>query len=148
MAGHAPPRRPPGSLSSYGGPRAPDVGFRGGPDAHDLAFALIGAILGTLVGVLPGIGPTSGIAILLPLTAVLPPTPAIIMLAAIYYGAMYGSRLLAAWFAGCPGAHEQVDLDCLGEAAAPWRARMGRGRARVTVPDAPTNVPPPLARSL
>ncbi len=56
----------------------------------NLLFALIGSILGTLVGVLPGIGPTSGIAILLPLTSFLPPTPAIIMLAAIYYGAMYG----------------------------------------------------------
>jgi len=52
-------------------------------------------VLGTLVGVLPGIGPTSGIAILLPLTAFLPPTPAIIMLAAIYYGAMYGGSTTA-----------------------------------------------------
>ena len=52
-------------------------------------------MLGTLVGVLPGIGPTSGIAILLPLTAFLPPTPAIIMLAAIYYGAMYGGSTTA-----------------------------------------------------
>jgi putative tricarboxylic transport membrane protein len=45
--------------------------------------------------VLPGIGPTSGIAILLPLTSFLPPTPAIIMLAAIYYGAMYGGSTTA-----------------------------------------------------
>ena len=52
-------------------------------------------MLGTLVGVLPGIGPTSGIAILLPLTGFLPPTPAIIMLAAIYYGAMYGGSTTA-----------------------------------------------------
>ncbi|HYE91617.1 MAG TPA: tripartite tricarboxylate transporter permease [Terriglobales bacterium] len=58
-------------------------------------FALIGSVLGTLVGVLPGIGPTSGIAILLPITAFLPPTPAIIMLAAIYYGAMYGGSTTA-----------------------------------------------------
>src|SRR5512143_1464587 len=61
----------------------------------NLLFAFIGSILGTLVGVLPGIGPTAGIAILLPLTAVLPPTPAIIMLAAIYYGAMYGGSTTA-----------------------------------------------------
>jgi putative tricarboxylic transport membrane protein len=52
-------------------------------------------VLGTLVGVLPGIGPTSGIAILLPLTSFLPPAPAIIMLAAIYYGAMYGGSTTA-----------------------------------------------------
>ncbi|RPJ10871.1 MAG: tripartite tricarboxylate transporter permease [Deltaproteobacteria bacterium] len=57
---------------------------------QNLFFALAGACLGTFVGVLPGLGPTSGIAILLPLTTILPPTPAIIMLAGIYYGAMYG----------------------------------------------------------
>src|SRR5512139_972071 len=71
------------------------VGFAHALTPTNLAFALIGAVLGTLVGVLPGIGPTSGIAILLPLTSFLPPTPAIIMLAAIYYGAMYGGSTTA-----------------------------------------------------
>ena len=70
-------------------------GFADALTAQNLLFALIGAVLGTLVGVLPGIGPTSGIAILLPLTSFLPPTPAIIMLAAIYYGAMYGGSTTA-----------------------------------------------------
>ena len=65
-------------------------GFAQALTLQNLAFALIGSVLGTLVGVLPGIGPTSGIAILLPLTSFLPPAPAIIMLAAIYYSAMYG----------------------------------------------------------
>ncbi|MBI5967016.1 MAG: tripartite tricarboxylate transporter permease [Deltaproteobacteria bacterium] len=62
---------------------------------QNLLFAFLGALLGTLVGVLPGIGPTSGIAILLPITAMLSPTPAVIMLAAIYYGAMYGGSTTA-----------------------------------------------------
>ena len=53
---------------------------------QNLLWAFIGCMIGTLIGVLPGIGPSSGIAILLPLTAVLPPTSAIIMMAAIYYG--------------------------------------------------------------
>ena len=53
------------------------------------------SFIGTLVGVLPGIGPVSGIAILLPLTTVLPPTSAIIMMASIYYGAMYGGSTTA-----------------------------------------------------
>ncbi len=61
----------------------------------NLLFALIGSILGTLIGVLPGIGPTSGIAILFPLTSFLDPTPAVIMLAAIYYGAVYGGSTTA-----------------------------------------------------
>lgn len=50
----------------------------------------IGVIIGTLVGVLPGLGPASAIAILLPVTAVLSPAQAIIMLGGIYYGSQYG----------------------------------------------------------
>ena len=57
---------------------------------YNLLFALIGSIAGTLVGVLPGLGPTAAIAMLLPLASHLDPAPAIIMMAAIYYGAMYG----------------------------------------------------------
>ena len=59
----------------------------------NLLYALVGCMLGTLVGVLPGIGPAAGTAILIPLTASLSPTGAIIMLAAIYYGAMYGGTI-------------------------------------------------------
>jgi putative tricarboxylic transport membrane protein len=62
---------------------------------QNLFWALFGCLIGTLVGVLPGIGPASGIAILLPLTTFLPPTSAIIMMAAIYYGAMYGGSTTA-----------------------------------------------------
>ena len=65
-------------------------GFSNALSLGNLAFALIGSILGTLVGILPGIGPTAGIAMLLPITTFLPPIPAMIMLAAIFYGAMYG----------------------------------------------------------
>lgn len=60
-----------------------------------LGFAFLGALIGTMVGVLPGLGPTSCIAILLPLTGVLSPTAAIIMMAGIYYGAMYGGSTTA-----------------------------------------------------
>src|SRR4030042_4549441 len=57
---------------------------------QNLSYCLIGAIVGTLIGVLPGIGPIAGIALLIPATFGLNPTSAIIMLAGIYYGAMYG----------------------------------------------------------
>src|SRR5512136_839163 len=62
---------------------------------QNLLWAFVGCMIGTLIGVLPGIGPSSGIAILLPLTTVLPPTSGIIMMAAIYYGAMYGGSTTA-----------------------------------------------------
>ena len=65
-------------------------GFAAALTPYNLLFALIGSIAGTLVGVLPGLGPTAAIAMLLPLASQLDPAPAIIMMAAIYYGAMYG----------------------------------------------------------
>ena len=56
----------------------------------NLLYAAIGVILGTAIGVLPGIGPAMTIALLMPLTLSLEPTPALIMFAGIYYGGMYG----------------------------------------------------------
>ena len=58
-----------------------------------LLFAFIGCLIGTVVGVLPGIGPLTGTAILIPITFVLDATGSIIMLSAIYYGAMYGGTI-------------------------------------------------------
>jgi putative tricarboxylic transport membrane protein len=59
----------------------------------NLLLAFAGCLIGTIIGVLPGIGPAAGIAILIPSTASLEPTGAIIMLAAIYYGVMYGGTI-------------------------------------------------------
>jgi putative tricarboxylic transport membrane protein len=59
----------------------------------NLLFAFVGCLLGTVIGVLPGIGPAAGIAILIPVTSGMQPTGAIIMLAAIYYGVMYGGTI-------------------------------------------------------
>ncbi len=56
----------------------------------NLLFCFIGCVIGTLVGVLPGVGPTAAISLLLPMTFRLNPISGIIMLAGIYYGAMYG----------------------------------------------------------
>ncbi len=69
------------------------AGFSAALTPTNLAFALAGCILGTLIGVLPGLGPAAGTAILIPLTFKLDPTGAIIMLSAIYYGAMYGGTI-------------------------------------------------------
>lgn len=61
----------------------------------NLVLCLAGALIGTVVGVLPGIGPAATLALLLPLTFTLEPAGALIMLAAIYYGAQYGSSTTA-----------------------------------------------------
>jgi putative tricarboxylic transport membrane protein len=52
-----------------------------------------GVTLGMIVGVMPGLGPSAGLAILLPITFTLDPTGAVVMLAAVYYGAMYGGTI-------------------------------------------------------
>ena len=65
-------------------------GFGVALSLQNLTYCFIGCLVGTLVGVLPGIGPMATIAMLLPLTFTVPPVAALIMLAGIYYGAMYG----------------------------------------------------------
>lgn len=65
-------------------------GFANALSAQNLMYGLLGTFLGTLVGVLPGIGPALAIALLLPVTLSVDPTSALIMFAAVFYGAMYG----------------------------------------------------------
>jgi putative tricarboxylic transport membrane protein len=65
-------------------------GFATAATPLNLLLALIGVLVGTAVGVLPGIGPAMTIALLLPITYSLEPTGALIMLAGIFYGGMYG----------------------------------------------------------
>lgn len=66
------------------------TGFQTALSLKNIYLCFIGCVWGTMVGVLPGIGPLAGITLLIPATFGLDPTGAIIMLAGIYYGAMYG----------------------------------------------------------
>jgi putative tricarboxylic transport membrane protein len=65
-------------------------GFAVALQPANLLWCLAGVVLGTLVGIIPGLGPPATIAMLLPLTFLMNPAAAIIMLAGIYYGAKYG----------------------------------------------------------
>ena len=65
-------------------------GFATAATPTNLLLALLGVTIGTAVGVLPGIGPAMTVALLLPITYNLEPTSAMIMLAGIFYGGMYG----------------------------------------------------------
>ena len=71
------------------------LGFSVALSLENIAYCLLGCLLGTLIGVLPGIGPVPTIAMLLPITYVLPPVAGLIMLAGIYYGAAYGGSTTA-----------------------------------------------------
>jgi len=95
-----------------------------------LLFALVGCVLGTLIGVLPGLGPAAGTAILIPLTFHLDATGAIIMLAAIYYGAMYGGTITSVLI-NVPGEAASV-VTCLDGYQ---MARQGRAGAALGIAD-------------
>lgn len=71
------------------------LGFHTALTLQNLPYAFGGALLGTLIGVLPGLGPVATIAMLLPSIYALDATPALIMLAGIYYGAQYGGSTTA-----------------------------------------------------
>jgi len=71
------------------------IGFQTAFTLTNLLYAFGGAVLGTLIGVLPGLGPVATIAMLLPSIYALDATPALIMLAGIYYGAQYGGSTTA-----------------------------------------------------
>jgi putative tricarboxylic transport membrane protein len=95
---------------------------------QNLAFALAGCIFGTLVGVLPGVGPSAGTAILIPITFNLDPAGAIIMLSAIYYGAMYGGTITSVLL-NVPGEAASV-ITCI---EGYQMARQGRGGAALGI---------------
>src|ERR671913_1386298 len=59
----------------------------------NLLFIFVGVLIGQIIGALPGIGPAAGMALLLPITYGMPPVTALMMLAGIMYGGMYGGTL-------------------------------------------------------
>jgi putative tricarboxylic transport membrane protein len=99
-------------------------GFQLALTPTNLLFCLIGVLVGQFVGVLPGLGPVAGTAMLIPLTFTLSPTTAVIMLAGIYYGAMYGGTITSVLI-NVPGEGASV-ITCIDGYQ---MARQGRGGA-------------------
>jgi putative tricarboxylic transport membrane protein len=87
------------------------LGFGVALTPWNLVYAFVGVFLGTVIGVLPGIGPMTGIALLIPLTFSMPPNSAIILMAGIYYGAMYGGSTTSI-LVNAPGESSSV-VTCL-----------------------------------
>jgi putative tricarboxylic transport membrane protein len=84
----------------------------------NLLFMTVGCLLGTAIGMLPGIGPSTGVALLIPFGFGMAPIPALIMMAGVYYGAMYG------------GSTTSILLNAPGEAASVMTAIDGYQMAR------------------
>ncbi|HEX6155030.1 MAG TPA: tripartite tricarboxylate transporter permease, partial [Burkholderiales bacterium] len=103
-------------------------GFSVALQPMNLLWCFVGVVLGTVVGVMPGLGPPATIAMLLPLTFLMNPASAMIMLAGIYYGAKYG------------GSTTSILLNVPGESASVatcidgyQMARKGRGGAALGI---------------
>lgn len=65
-------------------------GFHVALTPMNIMWTTLGGVLGTIIGMLPGLGPATGVAVLLPLTFKMGPVGAMITMAGVYYGAMFG----------------------------------------------------------
>jgi putative tricarboxylic transport membrane protein len=74
------------------------MGFGIALTPYNVIVASAGVFLGVIIGVLPGLGGTSGVAILLPVTFVMPASSAIIFLTSIYWGALFGGVITSILF--------------------------------------------------
>ena len=103
----------------------------------NLLACFAGVFVGTLIGVLPGIGPVATMSLLLPVTYAMSPTASIIMMAGVYYGAMYGGSTTSILL-NTPGETASIATAIDGYAM----ARQGRGAAALTTASvAPWNAP-------
>ncbi|HLA38456.1 MAG TPA: tripartite tricarboxylate transporter permease, partial [Candidatus Glassbacteria bacterium] len=98
-------------------------GFSVSLEPANLLACFFGVLVGTLIGVLPGIGSVATMSLLFPLTYTLSPTASIIMMAGIYYGAMYGGSTTSI-LVNIPGEAASV-VTCLDGHAMALQGRAG-----------------------
>jgi len=107
------------------------IGFATALSPDVLLYAFAGCVVGTLVGVLPGVGPLAGISLLLPVTYGLNATSALVLLAGIYYGAMYGGSTTSILMR-IPGEAASV-MTCIDGYAMTQKGRAGAALAIAAV---------------
>ncbi len=57
---------------------------------QNVLWVAFGCLAGTLIGMMPGLGPISAIALMIPVSYALDPAGGLIMMAGVYYGAVFG----------------------------------------------------------
>lgn len=107
------------------------LGFSVAGTPFNLVLAFVGVFLGTVIGVLPGIGPMTGVALLIPITFGMPPASAIILMAGIYYGAMYGGSTTSI-LVNTPGESSSV-VTCIDGHKMAKRGRAGPALAAAAI---------------
>lgn len=71
------------------------LGFQTAFTPINLLMVLAGCFAGTFIGMLPGLGPVSAIALMIPVTYGLDPASGLILIAGVYYGAVFGGSTSA-----------------------------------------------------
>lgn len=61
----------------------------------NLLLLFVGCFAGTFIGMLPGLGPVSAIALMIPITYGFDPSSGLILMAGVYYGAIFGGSTSA-----------------------------------------------------
>jgi len=56
----------------------------------NILMVMFGCIIGTVIGMLPGLGPMTAIALMIPITYGFDPSTGLILMAGVYYGAVFG----------------------------------------------------------
>ena len=57
---------------------------------QNIFMVMIGCFFGTIIGMLPGLGPMTAIALMIPITYGFDPATGLILMAGVYYGAVFG----------------------------------------------------------
>ena len=66
------------------------IGIGAAFSGYNILMVMVGCFAGTIIGTLPGLGPMSAIALMIPITYGFDPASAMIMMAGVYYGAIFG----------------------------------------------------------
>ncbi len=65
-------------------------GFQIALQPMNLVYVFAGVFAGTIIGMLPGLGPISALALMIPITFGMDPASGLILMAGVYYGAIFG----------------------------------------------------------
>lgn len=94
----------------------------------NLMLVLVGCGIGTIIGMLPGLGPISAIALMIPITYGFDPSSGMILLAGVYYGAIFGGST-SSILINAPGVAGTVATSFDGYPMANKRKEPGRALA-------------------
>ena len=83
------------------------LGLQGIATPGNMALLVMGCLLGTFIGMMPGLGPVTAVSLLIPVVLTMPPASGMVLLAAIYYGAMFGGST-ASVLINAPGESSSV----------------------------------------